>query len=276
MTEAPAFLYHGAVSHRRLRPFGRRFSYRVFSMLIDLDRLDEANRSLRLFSFDRFNLFSLFGKDHAGGGAAPLGARVRTILRNAGFRGDGRIQLLCYPRILGYVFNPLSIYYCGDAAGRLEAVLYEVRNTFGEMHSYLIAAGGDAPVLRQAADKAFRVSPFMDIDQRYHFRLTRPGETIAAMIHQTDREGPILNAAFAGRREEMTDAALFRAFFRYPLMTVKIILAIHVEALGLFLRGLRLKPAPRAPQAPITVIGAPPLAHRGAAPSRVVNHSARG
>lgn len=252
MSDPAARLYHGAVTHRRLKPVGHAFAYRVFSMLIDIDRIDEIAEKSRWFSRNRFNLFSFHDADHAFSQEDAVSPGVRTTLRSHGYRGDGRILLLCYPRILGYVFNPLSIFYCHDARGRLEAVLYEVRNTFGGRHSYLIPAEDDAEVIRQSADKRLHVSPFMDMDHQYAFRLSRPGETLSVFIHQTDREGAIFNAAFAGRAEAMTDAALLKAFFRYPLMTVKIIAAIHFEAGRLFLKGMRLKGRGADPAEPVS------------------------
>ncbi len=250
---APGSLYHGRVKHRRLRPVGHCFAYRVFSMLIDLDRIGEADRSLRLFSRNRFNLFSFFDRDHGEESDAPVGGRIRAILKDEGFSGEGRLLLLCYPRILGYVFNPLSVYYCHDGAGRLEAIIYEVRNTFGGKHSYLLPVEGAARAVRQAADKVFPVSPFMTMDCRYNFRLTPPDDDIGVAILQTDAEGPIFNASFSGVKEEMTDAALLRAFLRYPLMTLKVIAAIHFEAARLFAKGLRVKMAASAPASPMTV-----------------------
>ena len=260
-----AYLYHGGVAHRRLRPVGHKFSYRVFSMLIDIDRIDEAASSLRLFSRNRFNIFSFHDRDHPGDDDAPLAARIRAALWGAGFRGDGKIELLCYPRILGYVFNPLSVYYCNDAEGRLEAILYEVRNTFGGVHSYLIGVGEERSIIRQSAQKAFRVSPFMDMDQRYEFTLSRPDGRLSVAILQSDAEGPIFTASFAGEREAATDKSLCAAFFRYPLMTLKVIAAIHWEALRLVFKGLRLKKAAPHPDFAISFHYPPPESRRDAA-----------
>ncbi|NWG91134.1 MAG: DUF1365 domain-containing protein [Parvularculaceae bacterium] len=262
---AAASIYHGVVTHRRLRPVRHRLAYRVFSMLIDLDRIDEAAGRLRLFSRNQFNLFSFHDRDHADETGAPVARRIRALLKSAGFAGDGPVLLLCYPRILGYAFNPLSVYYCHDASGRVEAALYEVRNTFGGRHSYLIAAGEDGPMIRQSADKAFHVSPFMDMRQRYDFRLTLPGEEIAVVIRQSDAEGPIMNAAFTGAREDMTDKTLVRAFFRYPLMTLKVIVAIHIEAAKLFAKGMRPRRGAPEPECPVTVIRRDAIDQREAA-----------
>lgn len=264
MSEPAASLYHGVVTHRRLRPVGHAFAYRVFSLLIDVDRLDEAAEGARWFSRNRFNLFSFHDADHAFAQAQTVSEGVRATLTAHGYRADGRILLLCYPRVLGYVFNPLSIFYCHDARGRLEAVLYEVRNTFGGRHSYLIPVEEDAAVIRQSADKKLHVSPFMDMNQAYAFRLSRPGDSLSVFIHQTDGDGPIFNAAFAGRAEAMSDAALLKAFFRYPLMTLKIIAAIHFEAGRLFIKGLRLKGRTPDPAEPVSAI-APAGARKRAA-----------
>lgn len=240
-------IYEGVVAHRRLRPAAHGFSYRVFSMLLDIDRIDDASKALRFFSRNSFNLFSFFDRDHGGGEDEVLSARIRAMLWGAGLYGDGRILLLCYPRILGYAFNPLAVYYCHAADGRLEAIIYEVRNTFGEMHSYLIAVEGNAPRIRQSAEKAFYVSPFMDMDQRYAFDLDRPGEALSVGIRNLDADGLILSASFKGARREMTDRALISAFFRYPLMTLKVIVAIHWEAARLFAKGLEYRKRPAAP-----------------------------
>lgn len=264
MTVAAAHLYHGAVTHRRLRPVGHAFAYRVFSLLVDIDRVSEIDKASRWFSRNRFNLFAFYDADHAFGVAETVSAGVRTLLKSHGYRADGRILLLCYPRILGYVFNPLSIFYCHDAHGRLEAALYEVRNTFGGRHSYLMPVEDDAAVIRQSADKKLHVSPFMAMNQAYAFRLSRPGDTLSVFIHQTDDEGPIFNAAFAGRAEAMSDAALLKAFFRYPLMTLKVIAAIHFEAGRLFIKGLRLKGRAPDPAEPVSAIAPASVRKRAA------------
>jgi hypothetical protein len=159
--------------------------------------------------------------------------------------------------MFGYAFNPLSVYYCHDAEDRIEAVLYEVRNTFGGRHSYLIPAGG-GPIIRQEAAKRFHVSPFIDMEATYRFRLSAPGERLSVSIRESDAEGPLLNAAFAGAAEEISDRALLSAFFRYPLMTAKVIAAIHFEALKLLAKGLRLRPGVTPMEKVTLVAPAPP------------------
>ncbi len=247
-------LYFGRVMHRRLRPVAHRLEYRVFSMLLDLDALDALDARLKYFSRGRFNLFSFHDRDYGDGAPEDLAGYIRGVLAEARLPCDGAIRLLCYPRMLGYAFNPLAIYYCHDRAGALAAVIYEVRNTFGGRHAYMIPVENDAPVIRQAANKNFHVSPFLPMDMRYHFRLTRPGEDIAVVIRQTGADGPVLNAAFTGARADLTDRTLLRAFFAYPLMTVKVILGIHWEAFRLLLKGMKLVKGAPDPAHPVTIV----------------------
>ncbi len=164
-------------------------------------------------------------------------------------------MLLCYPRVLGTVFNPLSVYFAYDANDRLTGVIYEVRNTFGERHSYVapIREGElDVSGLRQERDKRFYVSPFNDLLQRYFFRVKPPGQEVAVRILQKDESGPLLSATFHGAHCPLTSAAILRAFIRIPFLTVTIIAGIHWEALKLWLKGLRLKPRP-VPPPPVSV-----------------------
>jgi DUF1365 family protein len=161
----------------------------------------------------------------------------------------GRVLLLCYPRLLGYAFNPLSVYFCYRADGGLALLIYEVRNTFGEMHPYVLPVrAGDASAagVRQQQDKLFYVSPFVGMAMRYLFRIVPPGDEVKLRILETDHEGPLLAATFIGRRRALTTPALLRAFVALPLMTVKIVAAIHWEALRLWLKGARLVARPDA------------------------------
>ena len=247
-------LYDGAVIHRRFHPRRHRLRYRLFQMLLDLDEAPRLARRLRLFSLNRFNLFSFFERDH-GDGRADLKAYVREVLLTAGIEAGGPVRLLCMPRILGYVFNPLSVYYCHRADGRLAAVLYEVNNTFGDRHSYLIPAAADgAGVVRQACEKRLYVSPFMDMAMSYDFRLTQPDAAIATTIHGKDAGGRLMiAAAFAGKRRPLDDATLAHIFVTHPLLTLKVVAAIHWEALRLFLKGVGFRSRPEAPAAPISL-----------------------
>jgi len=255
-TLASAF-YAGAVTHRRLSPTPHRLRYSMFQILFDLGETPALARRLRFFSHNRFNLFSFHDRDHGDGRARGLRAYVEETLSAGGISlGGGPIRLLCMPRLLGHVFNPLSIYYCHRADGTLAAMFYEVNNTFGERHSYLIAVppGAEGPI-RQTCEKAFHVSPFMDMAMTYEFKVTMPRETLTTAIRGRAPDGsPIIVAAFAGRRRELTDRVLVHALFAYPLLTVKVVAAIHFEGLKLMLKGLRLRPRPPAPAHAVTVV----------------------
>ena len=251
--DAAASLYSGPVMHARMKPVQHRFTYSVYSLLIDIDRLAEAGRLSSVFSVSRWNLLSFSPGDHGPRDGSSLRAHVDRLLAIAQVDlSGGRVLLFCYPRVLGFVFNPLSIYYCYDAQAQLVALIYEVRNTFGESHSYVApirAQEAGLAGVRQDRDKLFYVSPFLDMTMRYHFRLHPPGATLRVRILESDAEGPILAATFSGLRSDMTTGVLLKAFFAMPLLTFKIVGAIHYEALRLWLKGLRLvkRPAPPEP-----------------------------
>jgi DUF1365 family protein len=248
-----AALYQGHVMHARMKPKQHRFSYGVYALLIDVDRLDEAGRLSRFFSVGRRNLLSFRAEDHGDAGATPLGAHVRKLLSAAGPGPHAaRIVLLCYPRVLGFVFNPISVYFAYDAADRLIGAVYEVRNTFGDMHAYVapVAAGELSEAgLRQERDKLLHVSPFMDMPMRYRFRIRPPGGEVSIRILETDSEGPVLAAAFLGKFTELTTRNALTAFCRIPLLTVKVVAGIHYEAMKLWFKGMRFftRPAPPPP-----------------------------
>lgn len=227
-------IYVGHVVHQRHRPRKHHLRYRVFSLLIDLDDLPALD-ALRWFGHNRPALFSFCDTDHGDTGA--LREWVNGQLAKEDLAAAGRIRLLCYPRILGYVFNPLTVWFCDDAEGAPLATIYEVHNTFGERHTYVLPAA--AP--EQAADKAFYVSPFIDMDCRYEFRLTQPGERVRIAIDETQDGEPLLYAAFTGARRPFTDATLLALFFSHPLMTFKVTAGIHWEALKLILKGIRIR-----------------------------------
>jgi len=231
-------IYEGHVMHMRLTPFAHRFRYRVFTLLLDIDRLEETLGRLRLLRLDRFGLLGFDRRDHGPRDGSPLRPWVEARLAEAGLPVPARIRLLSFPRILGYVFNPLSVYYCEDARGRLESVVYEVKNTFGDQHAYVLPAGpGPDGAVRHEQDKGFFVSPFIGMDQRYAFTIRPPGERLAIRIRQRDGEGPWLIATQSGVRRPLTDGELLRQWLRHPLMTLKVFGAIHWQALRLWLKG---------------------------------------
>ena len=237
-----AAIYEGEVMHHRFKPQRHRFIYSVASMLFDIDKLEELSSKSLLFSFNRWNLFSFKSSDHGDGSATPLNLQIRALLANNQLDEAGHsIKLLCYPRMFGYTFNPLSVFYCYDANGTLRAMIYEVHNTFNERHSYLIPVSNEDSVIRQQAEKGFYVSPFMPMVAPYQFRMRPPGEKIAVCIHQSDAEGPLLNATFTGKYRPFSDKNLIRILFKYPLMTIKVILGIHWEALRLWIKRVPLQ-----------------------------------
>jgi DUF1365 family protein len=256
MTPAPA-LYSGVVTHRRLRPRQHRLRYRVFALLLDIDEIPALCARLRLLSHRRFNLFSFDERDHADGTATSLRAWAESHLSHAGIDLDGGpIRLLAMPRVLGYGFNPISVWFCYRRDGGLAALLHEVHNTFGERHTYLIpvAADADPAAIRQSCPKTLHVSPFMAMDMRYDFRIHAPDEQLSLAISGGDADGPLLVAALTARRQELTDEALLRAFLRTPLLTLKVIGGIHWEALRLWIKGMRLQPRPPAPERPVSIV----------------------
>jgi uncharacterized protein len=251
--EQAVMLFDGDVMHARMRPRAHRFAYRVYTLLIDVTRLEKAHQASALFSVGRFNLLSFRATDHGDGSSTPLADQIKTALAEAGMTQPvGRILLSCYPRVLGFVFNPISVYFVYDLDDAPAAVVYEVRNTFGEMHTYVapLAIGDVSPAgIRQERRKLFHVSPFMDMDMRYHFRLRPPGETLAIRILETSKDGPMLAATFHGQRKTLKASSIIAAFIRMPLMTVKVVAGIHFEALRLWLKGIRFYSAPPPPPA---------------------------
>ncbi len=253
-------LYDGAVVHQRLTPRRHRLRYRLFQLLLDLDELPALDRRLRLFGHNRPGVFSLRERDHLAGDGRPLRFQVEALLGAAGIDiAGGPIRLLCLPRVLGYVFNPLSIFYCHRPDGTLAAAVLEVNNTFGERHVYLVEAapGAGGAIARRGCAKAFFVSPFMDLDMTYDFRLPAPAARATTAILGRGPDGaPLIAAAFGGVRRDLTDGALARVFFGHPLLTLKVVLAIHWEAAKLLAKGVKLRSKPGPPAVAVTVVRA--------------------
>ena len=233
-------LYTGWVTHQRFRPRRHGFRYRVFSLLIDLEDLPQLDRGLSLFGWNRFGFFSFRDRDHGDG--RPLNEWLDDLLGQAGIVADGTRQVLCYPRILGYVFNPLSVWFCHDRRGTLRAIVYEVHNTYDERHFYVLPADQRGGLVAHHCAKDFYVSPFLSRDCRYHFQIVPPADKVAVVIHQTEAGEAVLDASFTGRCRALTDRALLTMLLTYPLMTLKVVAAIHFEAVRLMLKGVRRHP----------------------------------
>ena len=244
---AAGALYRGNVLHRRLRPRVHTLRYRVLHMLLDIDRMDELAGTMRLFGHNRFALFTIHDRDYGAGDGTPLRAHVEGLLRSAGITPDGgAIHLLTMPRLLGYAFNPLSTWFCHGRDGALRAIIYEVSNTFGERHSYVMAVAPGACEVRHATPKRFHVSPFLPMDMAYTFRVHPPGARLAIGITVSDASGPVLSAIHTANRSDLNDAALLRAALTFPLVTLKVTAGIHWEALKLWAKRVPLfrKPPP--------------------------------
>lgn len=247
MSQASA-LYRGAVAHRRFRPRAHRLRYRVFWLLLDLAELDDLDRRLAVFSYNRFNLLSFHDRDHGDGSTGRLRDQIEARLGAVGVDLEGgAIRLLTMPRLLGYVFNPISIYYCHRPDGSLAAMVYEVTSTFGLRHAYVAPIRPQdqaAGFIRQRAAKALYVSPFMDMDMEYAFLGQAPGARLGLTIEGRDDRGVLITATLAADRRRLSDRALLAAAVSVPLLTLKVVVAIHWEALKLWLKGVPLTRQP--------------------------------
>ena len=229
-------IYNGIVTHTRFKPIRHNLRYKTFSLLLDLDEVEKLDKKLSIFSHNKFNLFSFYDKDHGDRDGSSLKTWVLSNLKKFNiYQNINTIKLLCYPRIFGYVFNPLSIFYCYDNTN-LKAIFYEVKNTFNEQHTYIFKVNNNEKI-DQKCKKKFYVSPFMDMETYYNFKLLEPNEKLSVYIKQTDTEGTVLTATQTGDKKELSLKQLILNFIKYPLMTIKIISSIHYEALLLWKKG---------------------------------------
>lgn len=242
MTHRPQ-LFLGHVMHRRLRPAVNAFVYPVF--YVQLPVRDLAAASCGIFSVDRANLLSFRSADHGPRDGRPLLPWIENLLRQRGLPADGEIVLQTFPRVCGFVFNPVSFWYCHDRSDRLIAVLAEVNNTFGGTHSYLLHRDGQA--LRDGeeirADKVFHVSPFNDLEGGYRFRFQLERAVQLARIDYDDADGELLLTSISGKARAWSAAALLGAFLRMPFLTLGVIARIHWQALKLWLKGVPFRGA---------------------------------
>lgn len=249
-------LCFGEVRHTRLRPARNAFGYRVYFLRLPLRAMAGSVASGVLFSRNRFNLLSFWDKDHGDGKRPPL-EWIDALLKSEGIHdADGEIWLQAFPRVLGYVFNPVSFWFCHARDGQLRAVLAEVRNTFGERHSYLLDCGRTMPYgVELQARKVFHVSPFCAVEGRYRFRFMRSTqeagagtmERTVARIEYDDASGPLLLTSVSGSSQPLSDGAVAKAFFLYPLLTFGVIAKIHWQALRLWLKRVPIFTKPHPP-----------------------------
>ena len=230
-------IYNGVVTHQRFKPVKHTLKYKTFSLLLDLDELELLSKSISIFSFNKFNIFSFYNKDHGLRDGSSLKDWVIENLKKFNISSQiTKVKLLCYPRIFGYVFNPLSIFYCYEKEN-LRAIFYEVKNTFNEQHTYIFKVTNNEKI-EQKCKKKFYVSPFMDMNTHYNFKLLNPQEKLSVFIKQTDNVGTVLTATQVGDKKEFSSKQLMINFFKYPLMTLKIISSIHYEAFLLWKKGV--------------------------------------
>ena len=233
-------IYNGTVIHKRFKPKTHHFKYKIFSLLLDLSELDYLSKKIRFFSYNKFNLVSFYEKDHGNRDGSSLVSWVKKNLEDNNINTEKvKIKLLCYPRILGYVFNPLSVFYIYNESEKLVSILYEVKNTFGEQHTYIFKVDNDQNLYQHNCLKKFHVSPFIEMNCKYFFKLLKPGEKISVIIDQYQTDEKILYASQDGQRVDFNTKELIKSYLKHPLMTFKIILAIHFEAFKLWIKGIK-------------------------------------
>jgi len=236
-----SFIYNGKVIHKRFKPKVHYFKYKVFSLFLDLSELNTIEKNIKIFSYNKFNLISFFDIDHGPRDGTPLIDWIKKNLKNIGIKNKNiQIKLLCYPRILGYVFNPLSIFFIYDDKDNLISILYEVKNTFGEQHTYVFNVKNKNSLIENCCNKKFHVSPFIEMNCKYSFKILEPKNKLSVVINQSDHTGKLLYASQDGLRSRLSGKNLIFSYISHPLMTFKIIGAIHFEALKLWLKGIKL------------------------------------
>jgi hypothetical protein len=244
-------LYRGEVVHRRLAPVRHELRYSVYNFFADIDELSNLDKSLKFFSYNRLNIFSIEDRKFGPGDGTPIREYVWSLVKKSAAGNDvTKICIFCYPSVLGYVFNPLTVFYAFNSAGCLRLMIYEVNNTFGQRHSYVIPVDETS---HQSCNKKFYVSPFNKVEGHYDFNFQTPGEELKLGIRLTNSEGPCLNAWFSGTRFPLSDGALLKSFCSLPLLPFKIVGGIHWEAAKLWLKGMRLEKRPVPLEPPITI-----------------------
>lgn len=255
-------IYEGVVRHRRFKPVRHDLSYKVWYMLLDLDELDQLDRSVPGFANERRGAVSFVARDHGPRDGSALRPWIESHLAEAGVDLEGGpIRLLAFPRLNGYAFNPITVWFCHGPLGDLRAMMFEVSNTFGEWHHYLVpvAAGAGlradgSQVVRTTFDKELFVSPFMDMDATYEITTRVPDDRVSIALQLTTAEGYMLSASFSGRRIALTPWNLRRIRWKHPLLTMKVIGGIHWEALKLWVKGAPYRRRDGHPSAELTIV----------------------
>lgn len=253
-------LYHGDVMHQRFTPRQHRFTYQLTSWLVDIDELAKLDQQLSGFGWNKRAFFSFHDSDYGfGDGTSPRNF-IDTLLSNYGLPRAHNVQLLCQVRCLGYVFNPLAVWFCYNEQQQLIATLYEVRNTFKQRHHYLVPESTLAEskitpphYYHHRSEKCFYVSPFMPMSCQYQFRFRCPDDNLNLTIQQTSANKPIMNASWRGKKQTLSQTALNSLGIKHPLSTIKIMFAIHWEAIRLWIKGMRVVTRPAPPEQLVTL-----------------------
>ena len=233
-------IYNGQVIHKRFKPKEHFFKYKVFSLLLDLSELQLLEKELKIFSYNKFNILSFYDIDHGPRDGTSLISWVKENLNNNNINSNEiRIKLLCYPRVWGYIFNPLSIFFVYDKNSKLISILYEVKNTFGEQHTYVFKIDKDNQLFEHSCKKKFHVSPFIEMNCLYYFKILKPTDKLSVVINQNDDSGKLLFASQDGLKNELNNKNLMISYISNPLMSFKIIGAIHFEAFKLWIKGIK-------------------------------------
>ena len=248
-------VYEGYVLHNRIKPKKHKLKYNVFCLFIDLEELPLLQEKIFGFGHNSISLMSFFDKDYGSINNMPLKPWIKKLINNNGINTPvGKIKLLCYPRILGYIFNPICNYFCYDDKGVLIAIIHEVSNTFGEKHFYFCKVENKLKnFIRHEAKKCFYVSPFIKMNMDYSFKVKAPTDRIEISINETDKNGPLLFASFSGKNKKLNKWTILRLFFFYPFMTIKVIAGIHWEALKIWGKGIPLVKKPPPPTNLVTL-----------------------
>jgi DUF1365 family protein len=226
----------GTLMHRRYRPLRHELRYHVADVLVDVDDLANLNDGMRLIGYNRRRLFSIDDRNHGPGDGTPIAAHVRGLMQQLQLAAPvKRIFMLCYPAVLGRVFNPLTTYFGLDEDGRWVAVVYEVNNTFGQRHAYVLPVEGAS----HRAEKCFFVSPFNPVQGEYRFSFEHQGKGLRLNIALFEEARLKLTARFEGQEQPLNDRALLASALSLALQPLKILGAIHWQAVKLYFKGLR-------------------------------------
>lgn len=243
----PSNIYIGQVMHRRFEPVAYQFKYGVMSLKINIDAIEKEAEHLRWLSLNAFNLYSLDFRDYGARNSTHWRTWANALLAEYGLTEPAqRIDLVCFPRFMGMVFNPLAMWYAYNSQGQLVGVIGEVSNTFGQWHHYVLTNQGHPlnDKLKAEAEKAFHVSPFIGMDCRYAFRFRKPSQDYQLAIHQQEAGKPLMVATQVGRAQALNDRNLLKSALKHPFNTLKVIFLIHWWALKIWLKGGKFHKTP--------------------------------